>query len=72
MAQTKGGKGVNLNKATVEELEKISGLGKKRAQDLIDYRNQHGPFKAWEDLQDISGFSKKMIEDLKNQGLMIR
>ncbi len=68
----KGGKGINLNKAGVEDLENIGGMGKKRAQDIVNYRNQHGPFKSWEDLDNVSGFSKKLVEEMKNQGVQIK
>ena len=68
----KGGKGLNLNKAKIEDLEQIGGMGKKRAQDIINYRNEHGPFKSLEDLEEISGFSKKLVEELKNHGITIQ
>ena len=73
MAQTvKSGKGVDLNRAKVEDLEHIGVLGRKRAQDIINYRNEHGPFKSWSDLEKVPGFSKKLADDLKNQGIEIR
>lgn len=68
----KGGKGLNLNKASVDDLEQIGGMGRKRAQDIVNYRDQHGPFKSWEDLDNVTGFSKKLVDELKTQGVVIK
>ncbi len=73
MAQAlKGGKGINLNMATAEDLEKIGGMSRKRAQDIVNYRNQHGPLKSWEDLDNVTGFSKKLVDELKTRGVQIQ
>lgn len=67
----KGGKGINLNNARADDLEQIGGIGRQRAQKLIDYRNEHGPFKSWEDVKAVPGFSK-LADELKNQGVQIK
>ncbi|MGA2224775.1 MAG: helix-hairpin-helix domain-containing protein [Syntrophobacteraceae bacterium] len=73
MAQSmKTGKGLNLNKASVEDLEKIGKIDRKRAQDIVNYRNQHGPFKSLEDLENVPGFTMKLIDVLKTRGIAIR
>ncbi|GHU41875.1 competence protein [Bacilli bacterium] len=56
---------VNINTADLTELQTLSGVGAKRAQDIIDYREQNGPFKTPEDLGKVSGFGEKTIEKLK-------
>lgn len=56
---------VNLNTADLAQLQTLSGVGAKRAQDIIDYREQNGPFKTPEDLGNVSGFGEKTIEKLK-------
>ena len=56
--------GVNLNKANAEQLEKVGGLGRERAERIVRQR----PFEKWEDLKRIEGFSDKLVNDLKNSG----
>jgi DNA uptake protein ComE-like DNA-binding protein len=56
--------GVNLNKAKAEQLEKVGGLGRERAERIVRQR----PFEKWEDLKRIDGFSDKLVNDLKNSG----
>lgn len=61
------GEKVNLNTATVQDLQKLSGIGEKRAEQIISYREQNGGFKSIEDLTNISGIGEKTLEKLKNQ-----
>ena len=57
-----------LNQATVEDLEDIEGIGRKRAEEIIKDRDQNGEFKKWDDLKRIPGFSQEMINVLRSQG----
>ena len=61
----KESKKVNLNKASLEELKQVKGLGAKRAQDIIDHRETNGKFKSVDELKKVSGIGAKTIEKLK-------
>lgn len=56
---------INLNTATLEQLQTISGIGAKRAQDIIDYRESNGGFSSIDDLKNVSGIGEKTLEKLK-------
>ena len=64
-SNNKENKKVNLNKASVEELKQVKGLGAKRAQDIIDHRESNGKFKSVDELKKVSGIGAKTIEKLK-------
>ena len=59
-------KKVNLNKASLEELKQVKGLGGKRAQDIIDHREANGKFKSVDESKKVSGIGAKTIEKLKD------
>ena len=56
---------VNLNTATEADFQTISGIGQKRAQDIIAYRETNGRFKSVDDLKNVSGIGAKTLEKLK-------
>jgi competence protein ComEA len=56
---------VNLNTATLDQLESLPGIGPVLAQKILDYRTEHGPFKTIEGLMDVSGIGDKRFAELK-------
>ena len=62
---------LNLNKATSMTLERF-GLDPKQAQSIVNYRNEHGPFRSFDDVTNVSGFNRDLIDNLKRQGVEIR
>jgi competence protein ComEA len=56
---------IDLNRATAEDLDAVSGIGPALAQRIIDYRQAHGPFKKVEDLMEVSGIGPQNLQKLK-------
>ncbi len=56
---------LNLNTATIAQLETLPGIGPNTAKSIIDFRNRSGPFQRIEDLLAIKGISKSKLEKLR-------
>ena len=56
---------VNINTADVIQLQTLSGIGEKRATDIMNYREANGPFKTIDDLDQVSGIGEKTMEKLR-------
>ena len=57
---------VNINTASEEELQKVSGIGSSTASKIVTYRKQNGKFKSIEELKNVSGIGDKKFEGLKD------
>jgi competence ComEA-like helix-hairpin-helix protein len=55
---------INLNTATLEQLEELPGIGPVTAKSIIDFRTKSGPFKRTEDLLAVPRISKKRFQKL--------
>jgi competence protein ComEA len=60
---------VDLNTATLEQLDALPGIGPTTAQKILDYRAAHGPFRSVAELDAVPGIGQGRIEQLK--GLVI-
>ena len=58
---------VNINTATLEQLQTIKGIGKKKAEAILQYRKEHGAFRTKEDLLQVKGIGKKALEAIESQ-----
>ena len=55
---------VNINTASLEELETLPSIGEVRAQAIITYRETNGGFRTIEELQEVSGIGEKIFADV--------
>jgi competence protein ComEA len=56
---------VNLNTATVAQLETVPGIGKATAERIVEYRQKNGGFKKVEDLMNVRGIGEKSFLKMK-------
>jgi competence protein ComEA len=58
---------VNLNSATISQLQTLPGIGAKTAERIVQYREKNGPFKKVEELMNVQGVGEKTFLRLKPQ-----
>jgi competence protein ComEA len=57
---------ININTATLAELDTLPGIGPVTAQSIIAYREAHGPFNTIEDIMDVPGIGPATFERIKD------
>ena len=57
---------VNLNTASKEELQSVNGIGPKKADAIIAYREKNGLFKTVDDLKNVNGFGYKSVAKMRS------
>jgi competence protein ComEA len=63
---------ININTASLGELDKLWGVGKKVAQKIIDYREAHGGFKTPEEIKLVDGITDKTWDMWGSKGWEIK
>ena len=58
---------VDLNTATAEELETLTGIGPALAQAILDYRAEHGDFHSIDELMNVRGIGSAKLEGLRDE-----
>ncbi|MGB2739611.1 MAG: ComEA family DNA-binding protein [Cognaticolwellia sp.] len=58
---------IDINKADIQTLALLKGVGKKRAMAIVAYRELHGEFSSVEDLLNVKGIGQKMLERNKER-----
>ena len=57
---------VNINTATADELQTLPGIGASKAESIVGYREQNGPFTSVEELKNISGIKDGVFQKIKD------
>lgn len=57
---------VDINTATVEQLQAVNGIGKKTAAEIVAYREAHGLFKSVDALVHVKGIGEKKLEQIRD------
>ena len=60
------GRRLSLATATADELDELPGVGPITAQNILDYRAEHGPFRSVDDLDAVPGIGPARIEQLRD------
>ena len=58
---------INLNTATKEQLTQLNGIGDKKAELIISYRDEHGKFKTIDELRNVSGIGDKTFAAISDK-----
>lgn len=65
-AYPQAGKKININTASLTELQELPRIGEKTAQKIIDFRKEHGNFKKIEEIMKVKGIGEKVFAQLKD------
>jgi competence protein ComEA len=57
---------ININSADLSTLQQLPGIGPAKAQDIIDYRNEHGNFQNIEQLMEVPGIGDSIFQEIKD------
>ncbi|SEN03424.1 helix-hairpin-helix domain-containing protein [Lihuaxuella thermophila] len=58
---------INVNAATVQELEQLDGIGASKAEAIVRYREEHGKFQSLDDLTRVPGIGEKILAKFRDQ-----
>jgi len=58
---------ININTASITELQTLTGIGESKAKNIIDYRETNGSFKKVEEIKNISGIGDALFEKIKDK-----
>lgn len=56
---------VDVNTATKDQLIALPGIGPSKAQAIVDYRTQHGPFKSVDEVRKVKGIGEKLFQQIR-------
>ena len=60
------GEKIDINTAATEDLQRLPGIGEKRAEDIVSRREEHGPFASMEDLMQVPGIGAGVLDGIRD------
>lgn len=64
--ETDSTNGIHVNSATKEELMTVPGIGPAKADAILNYLKENGPFKSYDELGNVKGFGEKTLESMES------
>ncbi len=58
---------ININTASINELQILNGIGEKRAMAIVEYRNENGNFETIEQIIEVDGITEKIFVGIRNE-----
>jgi competence protein ComEA len=58
---------IDINTATAKDLKALKGVGSKKAEAIVKYRDEHGPFQSVDELRKVKGIGPKILSDNKDK-----
>ncbi|MBE3552852.1 MAG: ComEA family DNA-binding protein [Kyrpidia tusciae] len=58
---------VHINSGSVEDIDRLPGIGRSKAEAIVQYRLEHGPFSSVDRLEDVPGIGPKLVERIRPQ-----
>ena len=58
---------LDINTASAEEFVKVKGIGEKKAERIISYRDEHGKFNSVDELKNVKGIGEKIVSIIKEE-----
>lgn len=58
---------IDLNTATSEELKTLDGIGDAKANAIVEYRSEYGPFTSIEEIKNVKGIGDGIFESIKDK-----
>ncbi len=58
---------ININQANVDELMELTGVGEAKAEAIIEYRTNNGPYQRIEDIMNVAGIKEAMFNKIKDE-----
>jgi competence protein ComEA len=71
-APAQAGDKININSATIGELQSVKGIGPKTAEAIVAYRSEYGSFKSVDELENVKGIGEKSLKKFEGNLIAVK